>query len=116
MSAATTLSELGITRDQSSLWQKLAAIPDEDFEAALCQPGRIPSTAGILATARRRPTSGLGAGNVAQERLDHSTGSYDTLLAQVEDFRFKHRFKSRGEAARWLLKAALDAKLATKGE
>jgi hypothetical protein len=116
MSDAATLSELGITRDQSSQWQKLADIPDEEFEAALRQPGRKLSTAGILAAARRRPTSGPGTGNVGQDCLDHNTGSYDTLLAQVEDFRFKHRFESRKEATRWLLKAALDAKLVPKGE
>jgi metal-responsive CopG/Arc/MetJ family transcriptional regulator len=39
-----------------------------------------------------------------------------TLLKRVEEFRFKHRFESRSEAARWLMKAALDAKLAPKGE
>jgi len=39
------------------------------------------------------------------------------LLKRLEDFRFKHRFESRSEAARWLMKAALDAKLAPqKGE
>jgi len=38
-------------------------------------------------------------------------------LKRLEDFRFKHRFESRSEAARWLMKAALDAKLAPqKGE
>jgi len=40
------LSDLGISRDQSSQWQKLADIPEEQFEAALAE-GR-PSTAGIL--------------------------------------------------------------------
>ena len=40
----------------------------------------------------------------------------DKLLSRVDDFRFKHRFASRTEAIRWLLKAALDQKLAPKGE
>ena len=32
---STTLTDLGLTRDQSSRYQKLAAMPDEHFEAAL---------------------------------------------------------------------------------
>ncbi|MEQ9642523.1 MAG: hypothetical protein RIM84_21020 [Alphaproteobacteria bacterium] len=28
-----TLGDLGISRDQSSKWQKLAAVPEDDFEA-----------------------------------------------------------------------------------
>ncbi|MEX2264115.1 MAG: hypothetical protein WD696_19330 [Bryobacteraceae bacterium] len=38
------------------------------------------------------------------------------LLKRVDDFRFKHRFDSRAAAIKWLLKAALDAKLMPKGE
>ena len=30
-----TLSTLGITRDQSSVWQQLASIPSETFEEAI---------------------------------------------------------------------------------
>ena len=37
-----------------------------------------------------------------------------TLLKRLDDFRFKHRFESRSEAARWLMKAALEAKLVPK--
>lgn len=37
-------------------------------------------------------------------------------LTRIDDFRFKNRFQSRTEAIRWLIKAALDAKLAPKGE
>jgi metal-responsive CopG/Arc/MetJ family transcriptional regulator len=36
------------------------------------------------------------------------------LLKRVDDFRFRHRFPSRAEAIRWLVKTALDAKLAPK--
>lgn len=32
------------------------------------------------------------------------------LLNRLDDFRFRHRFESRSEAARWLLDWALDQK------
>jgi metal-responsive CopG/Arc/MetJ family transcriptional regulator len=38
----------------------------------------------------------------------------DDLLKRIDDFRFKHRFQSRTEAIRWLIEAALKAKLAPK--
>jgi hypothetical protein len=47
---AQTLSGLGITRDQSSQWQRLAAVPEPQFEAALAGPGR-PTTNGIITAA-----------------------------------------------------------------
>jgi hypothetical protein len=43
------LSDLGITHNQSSQWQKLAAVPEDLFEAALVEPGSPPSTTGIIA-------------------------------------------------------------------
>jgi hypothetical protein len=30
-----TLAQLGVTKDQSSQWQRLAAIPEESFEEAI---------------------------------------------------------------------------------
>jgi hypothetical protein len=39
------------------------------------------------------------------------------LLKRVDDFRFKHRFLTRAAAIKWLLDAALKAKLTPeKGE
>jgi metal-responsive CopG/Arc/MetJ family transcriptional regulator len=32
------------------------------------------------------------------------------LLKRLDDFRFKYRFESRSETARWLMKHALDQK------
>jgi hypothetical protein len=43
-----TLSDLGITRDQSSKWQQLAAVPAEEFERAVASPGPVPTTEGII--------------------------------------------------------------------
>jgi hypothetical protein len=45
---AQTLPELGITRKQSSQWQKLADVPPEEFEAAMTGPAK-PTTIGMLA-------------------------------------------------------------------
>jgi hypothetical protein len=48
MSDGTTLSKVGITRDQSSAWQRIAMIPDAEFEAMLTDKNWKPSTRGIL--------------------------------------------------------------------
>jgi hypothetical protein len=36
----------------------------------------------------------------------------ETLIRQLEDFRFRHRFPTRTAAVKWLLRAALQRKLA----
>ena len=46
-SSGTTLIDMGINKDQSSKWQKMAAIPQEEREGYLSQPG-IPSTEGMI--------------------------------------------------------------------
>jgi hypothetical protein len=46
MSRATTLNDLGVTRSESSKWQKLAAIPEEKFERTIADHGN-----GFLRTA-----------------------------------------------------------------
>lgn len=37
-------------------------------------------------------------------------------LERIENFRFRHRFPTRLEAVRWLIEAALDAKMAPERE
>jgi len=53
----TTLPEANISRDQSSQWQRLAAIPPAEFEADLADPMWHPTTSGLLQRheARERP-------------------------------------------------------------
>lgn len=46
--SAAPLADLGISHSQSSRWQKLAAIPDGEFEAVLAGANR-PTTAGLIA-------------------------------------------------------------------
>lgn len=45
---APTLDDLGITKDQSSKWQQLAAVPLEEFEQAVNGDGPKPTTEGII--------------------------------------------------------------------
>lgn len=45
------LDDLGITRDQSSQWQKLGALPQRDFDLAIGESVKPPSTKGILRAA-----------------------------------------------------------------
>jgi len=46
-----SLAELGVSKKQSSDWQRLAEMPQELFEQALADPDRKPTTAGIIASA-----------------------------------------------------------------
>ena len=52
VSDAPTLPDLGITRDQSSQYQKLADIPEEEFEEAISDPCTMPSTEGVINRAK----------------------------------------------------------------
>jgi hypothetical protein len=48
VSDEATLSDMRISRDQSSQWQRLAAIPADRFEADLADPMWRPTTSGLL--------------------------------------------------------------------
>lgn len=43
-----TLSNMGISKGQSSRWQKLASVKDDVFEEALADPKEKPSTNGLI--------------------------------------------------------------------
>jgi hypothetical protein len=43
-----TLPELGVSRNESSQWQRLADVPEQDFEDALRTGGPVPTTEGII--------------------------------------------------------------------
>ena len=47
---APTLADLGITKDQSSQWQKLGAMSQHDFDLAIGTAVLPPSTKGVLRT------------------------------------------------------------------
>ena len=54
-SDTTTLEDMGISKDQSSKWQRLAAVPDDEFEQALADTDTRPTTAGIAKKAKEQP-------------------------------------------------------------
>ena len=53
-STDTGLSDVGISYDQSSRWQKLAAVPEEIFERQVQDKTHMPTTAGLIRTAAER--------------------------------------------------------------
>jgi hypothetical protein len=46
--AGTRLADLGITRDQSSLWQKLGAMSQDEFDLAIGESVKSPTTKFVM--------------------------------------------------------------------
>lgn len=74
---ATPLSELGISKTQSSRWQKLAAVPDDQFEQAVSAAkevaGEVTTAAMLRIEKQNRPatTSTKPALNLETEKHDN---------------------------------------------
>jgi hypothetical protein len=58
VSADTALSNVDISYDLSSRWQKLAAVPDEIFEREVQDKTHMPTTAGLIRAAAERGHAG----------------------------------------------------------
>lgn len=50
-----TLSEMGLTKDQSSKFQQLARVPEDEFESSMNNPAAKPSTKRILKKPQPQP-------------------------------------------------------------
>lgn len=66
------LADLGVSRTQSSRWQRLAEVPDEMFEQALADATRKPSTISIL---RHNLPEPKNTGTVIEAAADRATCS-----------------------------------------
>lgn len=85
VSRDATLPELGISRSQSSRWQRLAAVGERDFAAHLTterECGRELTTAGVLRTFKV-------AGRPAPPRPEPAVGSYEVLYVDPP-WRYEH--------------------------
>lgn len=69
-SSGKRLSDLGISADQSSKWQQLAAIPDHQFESAFRDPDVKPTTEGVLRRSNPLMSSESDEWNTPPEILD----------------------------------------------
>lgn len=73
-----TLSDVGLSKTQSSRFQQLAEIPEEEFEAALSDPDETPSTTGLI-----RKLSGDGG------KVHPEANWVNSWLRDFEDGKFK---------------------------
>lgn len=62
-----TLADLGISKGQSSRWQRLADVPEDQFEAALPGPD-MPRSFALLASGRSTTSSRSAAGSSTPRR------------------------------------------------
>lgn len=80
-----TLSDMGITKDQSSKWQKLAAVPEKEFEEAISHRDVKPTTSKLLKQVEPVPQERMDA-NVLWwwgRLCDMDKGKFDLPLEDV---------------------------------
>ncbi len=95
-----TVSEMGITKDQSSKWQQLAKIPETEFEKAVNTPGAKPSTNHIV------KKSGVREEINALDRL--SLKSWGVLIQMERDGIFNKPLRESYEGMTDAMKADTD--------
>ena len=71
---------MGVSKQQSSDWQKLADIPEDEFEAALDGEAK-PATSSIIAGAMRRPDPPAQRGQPARDGPDFWPTPFCLLMA-----------------------------------
>lgn len=106
-----TLNDIGITRDQSSRWQKLAKVDNETFESALADPEEKPSTSGILRKANGDTESKVHPdalwiwGRIRDfERMEISQNSPSMIAGEMTDAMRADVCRIVSDMAVWLMK------------
>lgn len=87
-----TLSELGINKTQSSRWQRLAAVPDDQFEQAIAAAKEVAgevTTAAMLKIEKQNKQSGVAHGEIslpiAVEKLSPKSKKTDEPTTVISD-------------------------------
>jgi len=82
-SPAPTLKELGVEFHDSKRWQRIAAVPEEDFEGYVGDKTRELTTAGLLATANSRAKAERQrqvAWDLADGEVEGISGLFPTIV------------------------------------
>lgn len=75
-----TLSDLGVSKDQSRKFQQLAAIPREKFERAIDPGEQVPTTAGVISASKTDPAPNASAparAKPSREQSEAQEKAYD---------------------------------------